>query len=446
MNYKEAIEYLYASAPLFQNIGAGAYKEGLHNTHVLDAHFGHPHTKYKTIHIAGTNGKGSCAHTLAAILQAQGYHTGLYTSPHLLDFRERIKVDGEMIPEEEVLDFVVNERAFFEPLHPSFFELATAMAFNYFAKRKVDVAVIEVGMGGRLDCTNIITPALSVITNISLDHTQFLGDTPAKIAREKAGIIKPGIPVLIGEATEETRPVFAETAKANASPIVFAEDCPIVGGFEEMPDGMSLHTTMSSTPLHYELGGCYQSKNANTILWATKLLRSNGTEISGEAIRDGFAHVKELTGLRGRWEVVGHHPTVIIDTGHNPGGLAYNMRQLKALPAPRKHIVVGMVADKDVRSSLKLMPNDATYYFTKASVKRALDEHKLLQIAHEAGLKGQSYPNVAQAVQAAISEAGEDDVVYVGGSNFIVADFLKNGCPQRAGKSKASSLKSKAHN
>lgn len=434
MNYKEAIEYLYASAPLFQNIGAGAYKEGLYNTHVLDAHFGHPHTKYQTIHIAGTNGKGSCAHTLAAILQAQGYRTGLYTSPHLLDFRERIKVDGEMIPEEEVVDFVVNERHFFEPLHPSFFELTTAMAFNYFARQKVDVAVIEVGMGGRLDCTNIITPVLSVITNISLDHTQFLGDTPAKIAREKAGIIKPGIPVLIGEATEETRPVFSETAKANAAPLVFAEDSPVVESFDEKPDGIDLRTTMFSAPLHYELGGYYQSKNANTILWATKLLRTNGIEISHEAIRKGFAHVNELTGLRGRWEIVSHHPTVIIDTGHNPGGLAYNMRQLKALNAPRKHIVVGMVADKDVRSSLKLMPSDATYYFTKASVKRALDERKLSQMAQGTGLKGQCYPNVAQAVQAAMSEAGEDDVVYIGGSNFIVADFLKTGYPRKGSK------------
>lgn len=425
MNYKEATEYLYTSAPLFQNIGAGAYKEGLYNTHILDAHFGHPHTKYKTIHIAGTNGKGSCAHTLAAILQSQGYCTGLYTSPHLLDFRERIKVDGKMIPKEEVVDFVVNERNFFEPLHPSFFELATAMAFNYFAKQKVDIAVIEVGMGGRLDCTNIITPILSIITNISLDHIQFLGNTLEKIAGEKAGIIKANIPVLIGEATEETKPVFLEAAKAGNSPIVFAEDQPIVENFEESIDGMNLNTTMYREPLHYELGGCYQSKNANTILWATELLCKNGLDISEETIRNGFANVKELTGLHGRWEIVNNHPTVIIDTGHNPGGIAYNMKQLEAIAAPKKHIVVGMVADKDVRSSLKLMPHDAIYYFTKASVKRALNERKLLQVANEIGLKGRSYPNVAQAVQAAITEAGKDDVVYVGGSNFIVADFLE---------------------
>lgn len=425
MNYKEATEYLYTSAPLFQNIGAGAYKEGLYNTHILDAHFGHPHTKYKTIHIAGTNGKGSCAHTIAAILQSQGYCTGLYTSPHLLDFRERIKVDGKLIPKEEVIDFVVNERNFFEPLHPSFFELATAMAFNYFAKQKVDIAVIEVGMGGRLDCTNVITPILSIITNISLDHTQFLGNTLEKIAGEKAGIIKANIPVLIGEATEETKPVFLEAAKAGNSPIVFAEDQPIVKNFEESIDGMNLNTTMFREPLHYELGGCYQSKNTNTILWATELLCKNGLDISEEAIRNGFANVKELTGLRGRWEIVNNHPTVIIDTGHNPGGITYNMKQLEAIAAPKKHIVVGMVADKDVRSSLELMPHDAIYYFTKASVKRALNERKLLQVANEIGLKGRSYPNVAQAVQAAITEAGKDDVVYVGGSNFIVADFLE---------------------
>lgn len=425
MNYKEATEYLYISAPLFQNIGAGAYKEGLYNTHILDVHFGHPHTKYKTIHIAGTNGKGSCAHTLAAILQSQGYRTGLYTSPHLLDFRERIKVDGKMIPKEEVIDFVVNERTFFEPLHPSFFELATAMAFNYFAKQKVDIAVIEVGMGGRLDCTNIITPILSIITNISLDHTQFLGNTLAKIAGEKAGIIKTSIPVLIGEATEETRPVFVEAAKASNSPIIFAEDKPIVEHFEESINGMKLNTTMFSKPIYYELGGCYQSKNTNTILWAMELLRSIGLDISEEAIRNGFANVKELTGLRGRWEIVNSYPTVIIDTGHNPGGIAYNMKQLNAITAPKKHIVIGMVADKDVRSSLKLMPHDAIYYFTKASVKRALNEQKLSEIANEIGLKGRCYPNVAQAAQAAITKAGKYDVVYVGGSNFIVADFLE---------------------
>ena len=308
MNYEETVNYLFESAPLFQNIGAGAYKEGLQNTKTLDSHFGNPHTKYKTIHIAGTNGKGSCAHTIAAILQSAGYKTGLYTSPHLVDFRERIRVDGKMISRQDVIDFVEKERFFFEPLHPSFFELTTALAFEYFAKQKTDVAVVEVGLGGRLDCTNIIKPEVSVITNISFDHTQFLGSTLAQIAKEKAGIIKHGITAVIGETVEETKDVFEKTAKAAGAPIVFAETRPIVKSLTHCAKGIMLDTDMFAQPLHYELGGDYQQKNANTILCTVKELRKRGFCITDEAIRNGFEHVGELTGLHGRWEVFSEKP------------------------------------------------------------------------------------------------------------------------------------------
>ncbi len=424
MNYEETLEYLYTAAPLFQNIGAGAYKEGLYNTRALDEHFNHPHTHYKTIHIAGTNGKGSCAHTIAAVLQAAGYRTGLYTSPHLVDFRERIRVNGEMIPKQEVIDFVENERAFFEPLYPSFFELTTALAFAWFAKQKVDIAVIEVGLGGRLDCTNIISPILSVITNISFDHTQFLGNTLREIAREKAGIIKSGTPVVIGETVKETRPVFEETATSKHAPIIFAEENPIVESVCHKYDGMDITTNIGIAPLHYELGGDYQAKNANTILWAVSELRKSGLKIDNNDIVTGFGKVKEFTGLRGRWEIISRNPMVIMDTGHNPGGLAYNMNQLASMKAPHKRIVIGMVSDKDVSGSLNLMPKDAIYYFTKASVKRALNENLLCEKAKASGLHGTSYPTVTEAYNAAQSEASPEDIIYIGGSNFVIADFL----------------------
>ncbi len=424
MNYEETLEYLYTAAPLFQNIGAGAYKEGLYNTRALDEHFNHPHTHYKTIHIAGTNGKGSCAHTIAAVLQAAGYRTGLYTSPHLVDFRERIRVNGEMIPKQEVIDFVENERAFFEPLYPSFFELTTALAFAWFAKQKVDIAVIEVGLGGRLDCTNIISPILSVITNISFDHTQFLGNTLREIAGEKAGIIKSGTPVVIGETVKETRLVFEETATSKHAPIIFAEENPIVESVCHKDDGMDITTNIGIAPLHYELGGDYQAKNANTILWAVSELRKSGLKIDNNDIVTGFGKVKEFTGLRGRWEIISRNPMVIMDTGHNPGGLAYNMNQLASMKAPHKRIVIGMVSDKDVSGSLNLMPKDAIYYFTKASVKRALNENLLCEKAKASGLHGTSYPTVAEAYNAAQSEASPEDIIYIGGSNFVIADFL----------------------
>lgn len=410
MNYKDTLDYLYNSAPLFQQIGAGAYKEGLENTWALDEHFGHPHRSFRSIHIAGTNGKGSCSHTLAAILQEAGYKVGLYTSPHLIDFRERIRVNGQPVPEAYVIRFVEEERAFFEPLHPSFFELTTAMAFRYFAEEKVDVAVVEVGLGGRLDCTNIIRPDLCIITNISLDHVQFLGDTLEKIAGEKAGIIKPGIPVVIGETTPETRPVFQKKAEEVGAPIHFAE--------EEVKE---VHPDWE-----YELKGLYQEKNRRTLWAALPLLQEGGYQISESDIQAGFAHVVELTGLMGRWQKLQEHPTVICDTGHNVGGIQYIAEQLRRQVFRRLHIVIGMVNDKDVRGVLALLPREATYYFTQASVKRALPAGQLVRLAAEAGLQGTCYPDVPSAVRAAQKESLPEDFIFVGGSSFIVADLLAN--------------------
>lgn len=429
MTYKDTIQYLYDSTPLFQHIGAGAYKEGLTTTHKLDDHFGHPHRLYKTIHVAGTNGKGSCSHTLAAIFQSAGYRVGLYTSPHLLDFRERIRINGEMIPEQYVIDFVEKERSFFEPLHPSFFELATAMAFKYFADENVDIAIVEVGLGGRLDCTNIIQPELSIITNISFDHTQFLGDTLAKIAHEKAGIMKKGVPVIIGEVTSETREVFEQQSKEVECPIIFAEDYPIILNAVPNPtENFGLNYTLrqgflNTTTLYGELGGEYQAKNTNTLLHAIRQLIYNGIRLNDEHIRQGFAQVTSLTGLLGRWQKIKDKPLVLCDTGHNSGGIKYVSKQLQSLDKPL-HIVIGMVNDKDINGVLDLLPRYASYYFTQASVKRALPADQLREMGKNHNLTGNAYPNVAEAFDFALKNAKEDDVVFVGGSNFIVADFL----------------------
>ena len=395
---------------MFQQVGAGAYKAGLENTWALDEHFGYPHRSYRTIHIAGTNGKGSCSHTLAAILQHAGYRVGLYTSPHLIDFRERIRVNGQPVPEEYVVRFVEEERGFFEPLHPSFFELTTAMAFRYFAEEKVDVAVIEVGLGGRLDCTNVIRPDLCIITNISMDHVQFLGDTLEKIAGEKAGIIKPGVPVVIGETTPETRPVFLKKAREEGAPIYFAE--------EEVQE---LHSDWD-----YELKGAYQVKNRRTLLAALPLLRGAGYRIREEDVRAGFARVVELTGLMGRWQQLQEHPALVCDTGHNVGGIAYIAGQLRQQACRQLHIVIGMVNDKDIRGVLALLPREAVYYFTQASVKRALPAAELARLAAEAGLKGDCFPDVPSAVRAAQKKSLPEDFIFVGGSTFIVADLLAN--------------------
>ena len=426
MTYEETITYLYNSAPLFQNVGGDAYKEGLETTLTLDKHFGHPHRKFRTIHVAGTNGKGSCSHTLAAILQSAGYKIGLYTSPHLVDFRERIRVNGEMIPRQRVIDFVEQHRSFFEPLHPSFFELTTAMAFNYFAEQNVDVAVIEVGLGGRLDCTNIIRPDLCVITNISFDHIQFLGDTLAKIAAEKAGIIKPGIPVVIGETTPETKPVFMETAQKQGAPIHFAEEEQLV--VSHLPqNGKNYYWTRDYPHLEGELGGLCQVYNTNTLMSAIRVLTSIGYKIEEEHVRRGFANVCALTGLMGRWQKIQESPAAFCDTGHNKAGIELILKQLSIQKYHHLHIVIGMVNDKDIRGVLDMLPRNATYYFTKASVSRALNEREVQRLAKEvAGLEGNTYPNVKEAFEAANANAQKDDFIFVGGSTFIVADLLND--------------------
>lgn len=427
MNYQETIQYLYNSAPLFQQIGGAAYKEGLDNTLALDAHFGHPHCRYKSIHIAGTNGKGSCSHMLAALLQAAGYKVGLYTSPHLVDFRERIRINGEMIPENYVCRFVEEERSFFEPLHPSFFELTTALAFKYFADCCIDVAVIEVGLGGRLDCTNIVRPVLSVITNISMDHTQFLGHTLTAIAKEKAGIIKSGTPVVIGEAVTETRPVFQAKAEEAGAPICFAEDSPEVLESWLSDHATRVYRTLSYGKLESDLLGDYQVNNVNTVLHAATCLAGELLPASSglqSLLATALPHASALTGLAGRWQYVGRRPAVICDTGHNTGGWEWLGRQLEQTPHRRLHLVFGMCEDKDIASVLLLLPRDAVYYFTQASVRRALPSEHLQRMASNLGLKGQAYPTVNQAFSAARRDATPDDLIFIGGSSFVVADFL----------------------
>lgn len=429
MTYQETLTYLYNSAPLFQHVGKAAYKEGLENTLALDEYFGHPHRKFRTIHVAGTNGKGSCSHTLAAILQSAGYRVGLYTSPHLVDFRERIRINGVPVSQEFVVDFVDKHRSFFEPLHPSFFELATAMAFHYFATQQVDVAVIEVGLGGRLDCTNIIHPDLCLITNISFDHVQFLGNTLAKIAGEKAGIIKPSVPVVIGETTPETKPVFQQKAAQVNAPIFFAEEeHPLLSALHD-ESGNYVYQTTRYHDLKGELGGICQEKNTNTLLTALPLLEQQGYHITETDIRNGFAHVCELTGLMGRWQKLSSHPTIVCDTGHNVGGIQYIVKQLSFQKYKQLHIVMGMVNDKDISGVLAMLPKDAIYYFTQASVQRALPAEKVKELASSHGLSGNAYPDVKTAVEAAQKRADADDFIFVGGSSFIVADLLSTCFP-----------------
>lgn len=423
MTYEETVTYLYNCAPPFQQVGGAAYKEGLSTTIALDNHLGNPHRKYRTIHVAGTNGKGSTSHTIAAVLQASGYKVGLYTSPHLIDFRERMRVNGTPAPQEYVVDFVERHKAFFEPLQPSFFELTTAMAFNYFAEQEVDVAVIEVGLGGRLDCTNIIIPDLCVITNISKDHTQFLGNTLQDIAGEKAGIIKSGIPVVIGETTPETKPVFSAKATEVGAPIIFAEDemelrdaTPCGNGFE--------YDTKEYGTLHGELGGFCQEKNANTILATIRQLKNMGYHIDIKSLRKGFTNVTSLTGLMGRWQKISEHPMTVCDAGHNIGGIEYIVRQLQAQECDTLRIVFGMVSDKDITAVLAMMPKSAIYYFTQASIQRAMPAAELQEKASAFGLTGDHYPNVKTALEAAKTDSNANDFIFVGGSCFIVADLL----------------------
>ena len=436
MNYKETCEYLYNQMPMFERQGASGYKEGLSNTLALDEHLGHPHFAYKTIHVGGTNGKGSVSHTIASILQESGYRVGLYTSPHLVDFRERIRINGKPISQQYVVNFVEEHRAFFEPLHPSFFEVTTAMAFQYFKEKNIDIAVVEVGLGGRLDCTNIIQPLVSVITNISFDHTQFLGDTLAKIAGEKAGIIKKGTPVVIGETNAETRPVFEAKAREMDAPIIFAEDHPQVISAEPRAEGGMHYHLKEMGDMNGDLGGIYQKQNMNTVLFALEELRKQGylaSTFEGLTyqrcrleLAKGINHVAENTGLMGRWQTVNQVPKVVCDTGHNVGGWQYLSRQLATVQCQQMHIVFGMVDDKDIDKVLDLLPKHAKYYFTKAQTKRALSETIVAEKAKTHGLEGEAYPTVNEAYKAAYRSASANDFIFVGGSSYVVGDFLKD--------------------
>ena len=388
MDYKEAIDFLYNQLPMYQRVGAPAYKPGLDTCINLARAFDNPQDGFKSVHIGGTNGKGSTAHTLAAIMQSAGYKVGLYTSPHLIDFRERIRVNGEMIPEDAVTDFVERFLSMHLDCSPSFFELTMIMAFEYFAKEKVDIAMIEVGLGGRLDSTNIITPELCVITNISFDHMQFLGNTLPAIAGEKAGIIKNGIPVVIGEASGDVKKVFEHCVEEVHAPIVFADESPLFSSYKIAADGI------------------YYFRN-----------------ISDDAVKNGFAHVDSLTGLAGRWMKISDAPLTVCDTGHNEGGWKYLSHQINR-SCGVKHLVIGFVSDKDVSHIMKLMPKDAKYYFTRPSIGRGMDENQLAATAKKEDLRGEVFSDVKSAYEAAKASASKDDFIYVGGSTFVVADFL----------------------
>ncbi|MBQ8423233.1 MAG: bifunctional folylpolyglutamate synthase/dihydrofolate synthase [Coprobacter sp.] len=424
MTYDETIQYLYRQLPVFQQVGQSAYKPGLGNSEALDALVGHPHRRYATIHVAGTNGKGSTSHTLAAVLQQCGYKVGLYTSPHLVDFRERIRVDGEMIPREAVLAFTEKYLDAGRDIHPSFFELTMMMAFDYFAACKVDVAVIETGLGGRLDSTNIITPTTCVITNISYDHTALLGDTLPSIAREKAGIIKHDIPVVVGEAEGEVRKVFEDKALEVQAPITFAGDSDALTSCSQGPAGQWLLDSKDYGPITYELGGMCQEKNAATILCALRILQNRGFHITPHAVREGFAHVTTLTGLQGRWQQINVTPRAFCDTGHNTGGFQYISRQLASIQCDTMRIVFGMVNDKDISGVLAMLPQNAVYYFTQAAIPRAMPANVMRDKAAAYHLTGKVFPTVHEAYQAALDDSGADDFVFVGGSSFVVADLL----------------------
>lgn len=427
MDYENTLEWLFRQLPMFSRTGAAAYKPGLQTSLDLDAYFGHPHKKFKSIHVGGTNGKGSTSHLIAAILQSQGFKVGLYTSPHLVDFRERIRVNGEMISKDAVVKFVRKFRDSGYEGHPSFFELTMMMAFDYFASENVDYAVIEVGMGGRLDSTNIITPELCVITNISKDHTQFLGSTLKEIAGEKAGIIKSYIPCVIGEAIGKVREVFEEKASEVGTTVLFAEDIMPLQRCTCSPDGgLDCHSPICGA-FHCELEGDYQKKNINTVLAALYEMQRIGIEIGEEAIRKGMSEVCELTGLAGRWMRVAERPLIVCDTGHNEAGIRFTIEQLDRTAREKggkKHLVIGFVADKAIDDIIELLPKDATFYLTQAAIPRALPVTKLHEKFKEHGIKGKCYATPKDAVSAARSNATESDVIYIGGSTFIVADYL----------------------
>jgi dihydrofolate synthase/folylpolyglutamate synthase len=424
MNYNETLDYLYSQAPEYQRIGHAAYKEGLDNSLALDEIFGHPHKKFKNIHVGGTNGKGSVSNLLAAILQMSGYRVGLYTSPHLIDFRERIRVNGEMINKEYVIEFVEKYRDKFEPVMASFFELTMEMAFLYFAEKKVDVAIIEVGLGGRLDSTNIIFPDLSIITNIGLDHMNYLGNTLTKIAAEKAGIIKKYTPVIIGEiGNSDVAQVFIDKAKSVEAPIVFSEVYMSDFVADRLRDKF-FYKSANFDNITGQLSGPAQEYNARTVLTAVDILLELGYNIPKDAVYKGFEKVTEITGLMGRWQLLKTEPKIFCDIAHNSHGIKYVIERLLSEEFKRLHIVFGMANDKDTESVLRLLPKNANYYFTKASVQRALDETKLADMAGEFGLQGYICPTVSEAVIKAIKNADKEDIIFIGGSSFIVADAL----------------------
>lgn len=431
MFYSEAIEYLFASKPAFHLIGSAAYKPGLENTYALMTHLGQPQTRFLSVHVAGTNGKGSVSHLIAAALQAAGLKTGLYTSPHLIDFRERIRINGEMIPEDNVVRFVDQNKDLLDQVQPSFFETTMAMAFDYFAQEKVNIAVIEVGLGGRLDSTNIITPLLSVITNIGWDHTEFLGHTLAAIASEKAGIIKPGVPCVVGETDDETAPVFIRKAREcglldeHVPLFWFADQCTYLSRFRQK------HIPFC------QLQGLYQDRNQQTAFVALRYLQSLFPTLTTHAIAEGYQHVCQSTGLRGRWEILSDKPLTICDTGHNSHGLKYVFTQLRSLLEQRRktsphaslHIVFGMVDDKDVDTVFSLMPDDAVYYFTQASTHRAIPAQQFAErfesVHASCPFQPTAYQSVGEAVQAAQQAAQQADILFIGGSNYVVGEALR---------------------
>ncbi len=431
MEYSEVLEYLYQQLPMFQRTGPSAYKNNLDNTILLDNYYGNPHKKFRTIHVAGTNGKGSVSHMLAAILQTAGYKTGLYTSPHLKDFRERIRLNGKMIPEAFVTkwvgNFLLNNELW--KIEPSFFELTVILAFDYFASEEVDVVVVEVGLGGRLDSTNIIYPELSIITNIGLDHTSLLGETIDKIALEKAGIIKSGVPIIIGTTQPETTQVYTQEAQKKQAEIFFADqEFSIPYSLKDLEGKQVMNVIRMGVhvypDLKLDLLGLYQRKNLPAVLKSMDLLNKRGWEIKEKDLYKGLANTALLTGLQGRWQVVSNNPLIICDTGHNVDGISEVLAQIEQTPYKKLHIVFGVVNDKDPDNILRLMPSNARYYFSKANIPRALNEKILSKKAADFGLCGESYSSVSEAFDAAKCCAGKDDMIYVGGSTFVVAEIL----------------------
>jgi dihydrofolate synthase / folylpolyglutamate synthase len=421
-NYSDCLSFLYSALPMYQRVGASAYKKDLHNTLWMCQHLGHPETKFKSIHIAGTNGKGSTAHTIAAILQAAGYKTGLYTSPHLKDFTERIKINGQEVPHEKVLAFVNRHHAFMKDIQPSFFEWTVAMAFHYFAEESVDIAVIEVGMGGRLDSTNVIRPELSIITNISYDHKPFLGDTLWQIASEKAGVIKKGIPVVISEFQAEVWEVFQKKALEMEAPLFPAWEEVAITAHPE--GGFAIKTTqVHLSNVIPQLKGAYQKANLQGIVAGVQVLRQRGFNIPDESIKRGIEMSVTLTGLKGRWQILQEQPLVICDTAHNEAGVRQVIDQLTKITHGQLHLILGMVADKEVDEILELFPRNAQYWFCQAQIPRAMEASVLAELAHRKGLQGKVVPMVNEALKEALSQAGPEDVIFVGGSTFTVAEL-----------------------